>query len=109
MIALVIVGGLILAYSIIGPGKMFGMKRRPVGETLMERIDNGYQFRDVTYTTMQDYIGDPDIRNNSYFNKPGSFIAQDLGVYGTFRRFFQFQPGNSEIVQVHSNPENLII
>jgi len=99
-------GGGVIYYFYYSNGRQ---NKMPVGQTLLERVDNGYQYRDVMYTTMKDYIGDPDVKNNSYFKNSMTHLAQDLGVYGVLRHFFQFQPGNSEIVQVYSNPDNLIL
>lgn len=66
-------------------------------EKLNTRIDNGYRFRDVTYTDKVD-IAHPDVRNNVFY-LTGSF-AGDRGDNGVPRQYCQLYPGTSEITQV---------
>lgn len=63
---------------------------------LNDRIDNGYRFRDITYTDKID-LSHPDVKNNQFYYQ-GSFAA-DRGNNGVPRQYSQLYPGVSEITQ----------
>ena len=68
-----------------------------ITDTLNQRIDNGYRFRDVTYTNQID-LQHPDVVNNKFYYQ-GS-LAQDRGDNGVPRQYTQLYPGCSEITQL---------
>lgn len=70
-----------------------------ITDALNERIDNGYQYRDVTYQDTPDLMH-PDVRNNTYY-ADSERIAYDRGVNGVPRTHVQLIPGSSEIIQLH--------
>lgn len=71
-----------------------------VTEVLNEKINNGYQFRDYTYSTMKDILQHPDVVNSHLASTID--CVKDLGIFGTTRHHFQLHPGVSEITQVNN-------
>lgn len=82
----------LVGYSVIYPGSLPGS----LTNALNEKINNGYRFRDVTYTNQIDLMH-PDVRNNGFYHQ-GSF-AVDRGDNGVPRQYTQLHPGSSEITQ----------
>lgn len=76
-----------------------------ITDALNERIDNGYQLRDITYQDKPDLMH-PDVRNNSYAMVER--VATDRGTNGVPREHVQLLPGTSEILQLHRR-DNLFI
>lgn len=70
-----------------------------VTEALISKIDNGYQYRDVTFADSMD-IAHPDVKNNNFAALNG-VVAQDRGVNGLQRVHTQLYPGSSEILQLY--------
>lgn len=68
-----------------------------ITETLNQKIDNGYRFRDITYTTQID-LKHPDVTNNRFYYQ-GS-LTRDRGDNGVPRQYAQLYPGCSEITQL---------
>lgn len=90
-----------VAYTVYGPSKSKGN----VTETLNERIDNGYQLRDITYTTDID-LAHPDVKNNRLAME--GMVTNDRGVNGLQRAFSQLYGGTSEISQLYRT-DNLFL
>lgn len=85
--------------------KAFSGPSSGVTAALNDAVSNGYQFRDVTYTSVID-IAHPDVKNN-LFAVSGS-LARDLGTNGIKRAYVQLYNGSSEITQI-SRAENLFL
>lgn len=82
-----------IAYSVYGGGsKTVGS----VTEALNERIDNGYQLRDITYTDTID-VAHPDVKNNQVVLS--GLVAKDRGMNGLERGYSQLYHGSSELFQ----------
>lgn len=87
--------------------KMYGGSTGPSTITgkLNQLIDNGYQYRDQTYTTELD-LAHPDTKNNQAFmNEP---ITSDRGIFGAPRQYLQTLPGVTAVAQIYRN-SNLIL
>jgi len=86
----------IVAYKTMWAG---GTDKTPnsITETLNQRIDNGYRFRDITYTNQID-LKHPDVTNNQFYHQ-GSLVM-DRGDNGIPRQYTQLYPGCSEITQL---------
>lgn len=69
-----------------------------ITDVLDSRMDNGYQFRDITYTDAVD-IYHPDVKNNQFATK--GLMINDRGVNGVHRGYSQLYDGVSEITQLH--------
>lgn len=67
-----------------------------VSGNLNDKINNGYRFRDVTYTDKIE-LAHPDVKNNQFYYQ-GSF-TDDRGNNGVPRKYSQLYPGVSEISQ----------
>ena len=79
---------------------MWGTESKTSGsvtEILNQRIDNGYRFRDVTYTNQIDLLH-PDVTNNKMYSQGA--LVQDRGDNGIPRQYTQLYPGCSEITQL---------
>lgn len=77
-----------------------------ITDALNERIDNGYQFRDVTYADKLEFWH-PDVKNNSfYFNSDR--LTEDRGVNAVPRVHTQLYGGMSEITQLYRT-DNLFL
>lgn len=83
-----------IAYS-----SYFGGTPGSVTEALNSRMDNGYQYRDITFADSMD-IAHPDVKNNN-FAALGGAVAQDRGMNGLERVHTQLYPGTSEILQLY--------
>lgn len=68
-------------------------------DNLKPHIDNGYQFRDITFDTMSDYIKHPDVVNNNFASS--KFICKDKGVFGIDREYSRLYSGLSQITVLH--------
>lgn len=62
-------------------------------------ISNGYQFRDVTFDTMADYIKHPDVVNNNFDGSKN--LRKDRGVFGIPRDYKQLYNNLSQITVLH--------
>ncbi len=69
-----------------------------VTDALNSRIDNGYQYRDITFADSMD-IAHPDVKNNNFAAL--NVVAQDRGLNGLQRAHTQLYPGTSEILQLY--------
>ena len=81
-----------VAYSVYsgkGPSTVTG--------ALDEKITNGYQLRDITYTDNTD-IAQPDVKNDTLL--ASGLVAQDRGLNGIQRGYSQLYP-TSEISQLY--------
>jgi len=70
-------------------------------------IDNGYQFRDVTYSDGLD-LSHPDVKNNAYFMQRDSWVTKDRGINGIPRAYFQELPGTSTVTHLYRT-SNLLL
>lgn len=95
----------VVAYSSMGSTTVKSVSGSSVTDALNKEIDNGYRFRDVTYTDKID-LSHPDVKNNSFFFQQS--LAQDRGNNGIPRQYIQLYPGSSEITQF-SIRENLYV
>lgn len=77
-------------------------------ERLKGLVDNGYQFRDVMFSTMADWLGHPDVRNNFFGHGSAQRAIHDAGVYGTHRQTAQLYEGISEPVQL-SRTDSMVL
>lgn len=80
---------------------MFGGEKKAENYNLREYINNGYQFRDVTFNTMSDNLMHPDVRNNSF--AMSGVLTQNRGVFGIPREYKQLYPGVSQITITNTN------
>ena len=80
----------VVAYKQYGGGAIAST----ITETLNSKIDNGYQYRDITYRTGVD-LKDPDVLNNMFANT--ALFANDRGVNGIHRAYAQMYPECSEV------------
>lgn len=90
-----------VAYSALGGT----MKSSSVTQALNERIDNGYQFRDITYTTDLD-LAHPDVKNNNLVHS--GLVVSDRGMNGLSRGYTQLYSGVSEVCQLYRT-DNLFL
>jgi len=72
---------------------------------LDSRIANGYQYRDITYTTGVD-LKHPDVINNQFAGT--ALITSDRGVNGIQRAYAQQYPECSEINHLYRT-DNLFL
>lgn len=87
----------IVAYKTMWSGEGDSKTPNSITETLNQRIDNGYRFRDITYTNQID-LAHPDVINNQFYHQ-GS-LAMDRGDNAVPRQYVQLYPGCSEITQL---------
>lgn len=62
-------------------------------------IANGYQYRDITFDTMADYIKHPDVVNNNFVG--ANNLRKDRGVFGIPRDYKQLYNNLSQITVLH--------
>lgn len=91
----------LLSAALIGTVAYSTMYSKPSGysettQKLNENINNGFRFRDITYTD-QIELHHPDVKNNSFYF--GGAFALDRGNNGIPRAYSQLYPGTSEITQ----------
>lgn len=70
-----------------------------MGEINRSEINNGYQYRDVTFDTMADYIKHPDVVNNNFV--ASRKLWKDRGVFGIPREYSRLYDNLSQITVLH--------
>lgn len=104
MLEVIVIGGLLAWTMMSYQEKNLAIADKGSVVTATERfkslVDNGYQFRDVTFSTMADYLGHPDMKNNFFAQQRAGVAIQDDGVFGTARNTVQLYPGVSEAMQI---------
>lgn len=70
-----------------------------VEEKKISELSNGYQFRDVTFDTMADYIKHPDVVNNNFV--ASKKLWKDKGVFGIPREYSRLYDNLSQITVLH--------
>lgn len=78
------------------PGNLLAHRSGVTG-VLNENINNGFRFRDITYTDKIE-LAHPDVKNNSFYFQ--SALTHDRGNNGIPREYSQLYPGSSEITQL---------
>jgi hypothetical protein len=78
-------------------------KTQPV---MYDRINNGYQYRDVLFDTIADNLQHPDVVNNVFGREQN--IKTDRGVFGIPREFRQLYPNASSITVMHNNKDLIL-
>lgn len=91
MLPLIAFAGTLLYYSTKEKQNQCGL--------IESRINNGYQFRDVTFDTMADYIKHPDVVNNNFVGSEK--LCNDRGVFGIPREYKQLYNNLSQITVLH--------
>lgn len=107
-IALIAVGSLAAWSVVTHQDNMLASKALSAAEssTTTDRfkglVDNGYQFRDVMFSTMADYLSHPDVKNNFFAHQRASQATiHDQGIFGVPRKTVQLYPGVSEPIQMY--------
>jgi len=74
---------------------------------LNANMDNGFQYRDVTYADSLDLMH-PDVRNNSLVTGASDWVAKDRGLNGVPRAYVRQIPGTSQMAQLYRT-DNLFL
>lgn len=72
-------------------------------DALTDRTDNGFQFRDSTYSDVSVDISHPDVRYSNNLLGQAEILGHAPDIYGTPTTFYQLQPGTSEISKINSS------
>lgn len=73
-----------------------------LSEKLKQNTDNGFQFRDVTFSDKTIDISHPDVRYGNATLQQANIIGSGPGIYGTPETYYQLIPGTSEISKINS-------
>lgn len=82
--------------------KSMGSSPSNLTEALQQAGDNGFQFRDVTYSDKSIDISHPDVRYGNGTLQQAKIIGQGPGIFGTPETYLQLIPGTSEINKINS-------
>jgi len=104
-LAFIAVGGL-AAWSLVNHqqnmlGSVVGTKQVTGTDRFKGLVDNGYQFRDVMFSTMADYLSHPDVKNNYFAHQRAGATIHDDGIFGVPRKTLQLYAGVSEPIQMY--------
>lgn len=90
----------LLAYRTMFSGAKSG--GGSVTQNLQQSGDNGFQFRDTTFSEKTVDIYHPDIRYGNAALQQSAMLGSAPDIYGTPTSFYQLIPGVSEISKINS-------
>lgn len=110
MIEILAIGGLLAWTMMAYQDKPVSSLKQTPGTTqrMVNLVDNGFQFRDNMFSTMADWIGHPDVKNNYFAHQSARNTINDPGIYGVHRSTLQLYDGVSEPVQIYRQ-NNLVL